>query len=1003
MMSDRRPLYPVDAWRIRELAFDPADASRNETIFSLGNGHLGLRGNLDEEAGNVAHGTYVNGFFEEAPIAYGEIAYGYARNHQVQLNVADGKRIQLHVGGDAFDLSTGTVEAYERSLDLRTGVLTRSVRWRAPRGAVVEVTSRRLVSLARQSIAAIEFVVAAVDGAAPVRIVSAINGRTGNQEVSEDPRVGAHLPDGSLRTVHRVASGTWGAVVQRTRATRLAVVAAAEHDLTGDEPARSSARTSSVATEDGVALTVDALLAAGSRLVLTKYLAYCTSLDHPEDALEARAREAIVAARSAGFERLVEEQRSELERFWSVSDVEIDGDGALQQGVRFNLFSLFQSAGRDGRTSLAAKGLTGEGYEGHYFWDTEIFALPFFVHTQPAIARALLRYRCGILDKARVRAAEMSLRGALFPWRTISGDEASAYFPAGTAQYHINADIAYAIDRYVTATGDRTLLLEGGAEVVFETARLWADLGDYVPAQGGAFCLNEVTGPDEYSALVNNNGYTNLMAQAHLRQAASLADELSASAPGDYALLAERIGLTNEELAEWRRAADRMLVPRDPVLGIHAQDDAFLTLAPWDFAATPVSSYPLLLHYHPLVIYRHQVLKQPDVVLAQVLLGSRFTTAEKKRNFDYYDPLTTGDSSLSPCIQSVAAAELGYSDAAYAYFMRTARMDLDDVNGNVSHGVHSAAMAGSWVSLVHGFGGLRDDDGRISFSPRLPAAWSRLCFRLLFGDVLLQVSLTRHAATYELLTGDVLQIRHFGQPLAVAAGGPVVLDLDPRLRCVIFDLDGVITDTAEHHFRAWQRLAAENSLPFDRDLNERLKGVSRMESLEIILENAGRTESLQDRVRLAERKNAYFRELIEGITPADLLPGIGDLLVDLRARDVRTAIASMSHNVWDVVRRLGIESLIDAIVDPAELVKGKPDSEIFLAAAERLGVRFEDCVGIEDARAGIEAIKAARMVAVGVGGDLPGADWLVRDTRSLTVEALQALFRAAGTSTATTR
>jgi alpha,alpha-trehalose phosphorylase len=993
-MSDQRPLYPVDAWRIRELTFDPAYAARNETIFSLGNGHLGLRGNLEEEAGNVAHGTYVNGFFEEAPIAYGEIAYGYPKNHQVLLNVADGKRIQLHVGDDPFDLATGAVEAYERSLDLRCGVLTRSIRWRAPGGAVVEVVIRRLVSLTRPSISAIDYAVTLVDGAAPLRIVSAINARVRNQEVSEDPRVGAHLPEGALRTVHREASGTWGAVVQRTRSTRLALVAAADHDLAGDEPVRGSARTSSVAAEDGVALTVDVSALRGARIVLTKYLAYCTSLDNPEEALVARAREAISDARGRGFDGLVEEQRTELERFWSVSDVEIDGDGALQQGVRFNLFSLFQSAGRDGRTSLAAKGLTGEGYEGHYFWDTEVFALPFFVYTQPTIARALLRYRCGILDRARARAAEMSQRGALYPWRTIGGEEASAYFPAGTAQYHINADIALAIGKYVTTTGDRTLLLEGGAEVIFETARLWADLGDYIPSQDGAFCLNEVTGPNEYTALVNNNCYTNLMARAHLRYAAALAGELAAGARNEYDRLVGRIGLAESEVAEWRRAADRMRIPRDEGLGIHAQDDSFLTRAAWDFARTPASMYPLLLHYHPLVIYRHQVLKQPDVVLAQVLLGSQFSMAEKKRNFDYYDPLTTGDSSLSPCIQSVAAAELGYADRAYAYFMRTARMDLDDVNGNVSHGVHAAAMAGSWVSLVYGFGGLRDDDGRISFAPRLPDAWSRLRFRLLLGDALLQVTLTGHAASYELLAGDALDVRHFGQPLRVVFGEPATIDLDPKLECVIFDLDGVITDTAEHHFRAWQRLTTEVSLPFDRELNERLKGVSRMESLDIILEHAGRAENLQDKVRLAERKNAYFRELIDAITPADLLPGIGDLLAGLRARGVKTAIASMSHNVWDVVRRLGIEPLIDLIVDPATLVKGKPDPEIFLAAAEHLGVRFEDCVGIEDARAGVEAIKAARMVAVGVGHDLPGADWLVADTRSLTVDALEARFQS---------
>jgi beta-phosphoglucomutase len=997
MIADR-PLYPVDPWRIRELTFDASFAARNETIFSLANGHLGMRGNLEEEAGNVVHGTYVNGFYEEAPIAYGEAAYGYARNHQVLLNVADGKRIQLRVGDEPLDLSTGTIEAYERSLDLRTGVLSRTVRWRSPGGTTVEVVARRLVSLARPAIAACDLAVTLVDGEAPIQLVSAINARVRNQEASDDPRVGAHLPEGSLRTVHHESDGTWGAVVQRTRTTRLAIVAAADHVVRGG----GTVALESAASEAGTSLEIDAWLPVGGTVAVTKLLAYGTSRDHQEETLVGWARDELAAVRGGGFEALAAEQREVLDRFWRTSDVEIDGDGALQQGARFNLFSLFQSAGRDGRTSLAAKGLSGEGYEGHYFWDTEIFALPFFSYTQPAIARALLRYRCGILDHARARAAEMSQRGALFPWRTIGGEEASAYFPAGTAQYHINADIAYAMAKYLAASGDRSLLLDGGAEVVFETARLWADLGDYIPARDGAFCINEVTGPDEYTALVNNNGYTNLMARAHLRFAAALSDELATDVPAAYAMLTERIALRPEEIAAWRRAADLMRIPRDAALGVHAQDDSFLDRAPWPFATTLPSDYPLLLHFHPLVIYRHQVLKQSDVVLAQVLLSSQFTTAEKKRNFDYYDPLTTGDSSLSPCIQSVAAAELGYADAAYRYFMQTARMDLDDVNGNVAHGYHVAAMAGSWVSLVYGFAGLRDDDGSIAFAPRLPAAWNRLAFRMLVTGTTLAVTITRHEVRYELLAGDELHIRHFGQPVPVAAGSPVTIGLDPVLRAVVFDLDGVITDTAEHHYRAWKRLAAEESLPFDRELNERLKGVSRMESLDIILEHAGHTASLPDKVRLADRKNAYFRELIDAITPADLLPGIGDLLADLRAQGVRTAIASMSHNVYDVVRHLGIEDRVDAIVDPPTLVKGKPDPEIFLAAAELLGVRFEDCAGIEDARAGIQAIKAARMVAVGVGADLPGCDWLVADTRALTFDALAALFPGSPPASAAT-
>ncbi len=991
-MGDQRPLYPVDGWRIRELEFVPEQAARNETIFALANGHIGLRGNVEEEAGNIVHGTYVNGFFEEAPIGYGEAAFGFAKHHQVMLNVADGKRIQLFVGDEPLDLATGTVEAYERSLDFGTGILSRSIRWRAVGGSVVEVLSRRLVSLVRPGIAAIDYSVSVVEGSAPLRVVSSVDGMVRNQAGSDDPRVGAHLPEGSLLTVHREAFGSWGALVQRTRTTRLAVVAAAEHVLYGSDGVADSASASTVVGEDAIAFTVDAVVAPGETLGLTKLLAYLSSLDVPEEELVTRAREELDAVRDGGFAALEREQAAALDEFWSVSDVEIDGDGMLQQGVRYNLFSLFQSVGRDGLRSLGAKGLTGEGYDGHTFWDTEIFALPVLMYTQPAIARALLDFRYRILDKARARAVELAQRGALYPWRTIDGTEASAYFPAGTAQYHINADIAFAIARYVAVTGDRQFLIDGGAEVVFETARLWADLGDYIPARAGAFCINEVTGPDEYTTLVNNNAYTNLMAREHLRYAARLAGELGRDEPEAFQDLADRIGLEPAEIVEWERAAGLMHVPLDPDLGIHAQDDAFLDRAPWDLEGTAPDQFPLLLHFHPLVIYRHQVLKQPDVVMAQVLLGSHFSAAEKKRNFDYYDPLTTGDSSLSPCIQSVAAAELGYDEAAYRYFMQTARMDLDDVNGNVEHGVHVAAMAGSWVSLVYGFGGLRDDDGRIAFAPRLPAPWSRLRFQLRVRGARLLVTIEHSAATYELLEGGPLEIRHFCRQVELRHGVPVEIGLAPRLSAVILDLDGVITDTAEHHFRAWTRLAAEESLPFDRELNERLKGVSRMESLEIILANGGKTPSLRDRVRLADRKNAYFRELIEAITPADLLPGIGELLADLRAHGIRTAIASMSHNVWDVVRRLGIEDLIDVIVDPAALVKGKPDPEIFLTAAERLGVRFEDCVGIEDARAGIESILAARMTAVGVGTDLPGAAWVVSDTRDLTLEALEGLF-----------
>jgi alpha,alpha-trehalose phosphorylase len=1003
----KRPIhrtYPPDPWVIREVGFDPFAKRRGETIFSLANGHLGLRGNVNDASGTLDVGTYINGFYESAPISYGEAAYGLATHHQILLNVVDGKRIELDVGDERLDLDTGTIESYERTLDLRTGIVRREVRWRSPSGVLVEKISRRLVSLRRPEVAAIEYAVRILEGSAPIRITSTLDPTVRNHAASSDPRVGAHLPADALTVWGKEADGPRLCVRQRTRWSRLRLTAEAEHVVSVDASEVDDELTTltlgSSADEAVLSYTVDATPLAGARIVLTKYLAYATSGDvgdgeASDEEIDERARSAVVGAREIGFEGLAGEQKEELDRFWAASDVEIDGDDLLQQGLRFNVFSIFQSAGRDGRSSLSAKGLTGEGYDGHYFWDTEIFALPFFTYTQPVIARALLSFRHRTLDQARARAAAMSERGALYPWRTINGEEASAYFPAGTAQYHIDADIAYAIRQYVEATGDRSFLLEGGAEVVFETARMWLSLGAYIPSRDGSFSINEVTGPDEYRAIVDDNAYTNLMARSHLRFAADLADDLATNDTSQFARLAGSLRLTPEETAEWRRAADAMRIPRDPTLGIHAQDDTFLQLERWDFENTPPDRYPLLLNYHPLVLYRHQVLKQPDVVLAQTLLPDDFSLAEKKRNFDYYDPLTTGDSSLAPSIQSVAAAELGYADLAYDYFMKTARMDLDDVQGNVDHGVHIAAMAGSWFALVHGFAGLRLRAGRLTFAPRLPARWPGMRFRLHYRGTLLAVSLTAREARYELLEGEAFELEHFSRTYTVAPGRPVVVGLDRSIEAVIFDLDGVLTDTAELHYRGWKRLADELGIPFDRTVNERLKGVGRLDSLDIILTNAGRTVEPEERVALAARKNGYYRQLIADITPDDLLPGVVDLLRDLRASAIATAVASASANAKDVIDRLGIRELIDVLVDPTTVGMGKPDPEIFLRAAEDLRVRPECSVGVEDAQAGVRAIKAAGMFAIGVGRSLEGADWRVDATDEITLEAIRAHFDAA--------
>ena len=432
---------------------------------------------------------------------------------------------------------------------------------------------------------------------------------------------------------------------------------------------------------------------------------------------------------------------------------------------------MLQAAGHDGRTNIGAKGLTGEGYEGHYFWDTEIYALPIFTYLLPEVARGLVQYRHSILPHARARASELHHRGALFPWRTINGEEASAYYPAGTAQYHINADITYAARRYALATGDTDSLYGMVAEIALETARFWVSLGSHVTGRG--FCINGVTGPDEYTALVNNNVYTNLMAADNLRFAVELARSMPLVAPKRWASLRLAMELQDDEVSAWERAAAEMVIPYDERTGLYPQDDSFFSKAVWDFENTHRSMYPLLLHFHPLTIYRYQVLKQPDLVLALFLQSNHFTPQEKHRNFLYYDKLTTGDSSLAACVQSIVAAEVGEIELAESYFHKTVRMDLDDINGNVKEGVHTANMAGTWLSVVYGFVGFRDTRGSLSFWPRLPSTWTRIEFALRVRGGIVRVDVEREQTTYLWQGPGYQRVRHCGRDFELEPGIPI--------------------------------------------------------------------------------------------------------------------------------------------------------------------------------------------------------------------------------------
>jgi alpha,alpha-trehalose phosphorylase len=760
--------YPADPWRLVERAYNPDYVEQTETLFALSNGFLGIRGSFDEGEPSFSPGTLLNGFHETWPIVYPETAHGFATTGQTIVPVPDGTTIRLLVDDEPVTAANTEVLEFERVLDMQRGALERTVVFQLPDGRRFRAHSERIVSLAQRHLACIRYEVTALGEPARLVISSELvtpeNGPGGE---TLDPRQSRQLAPGSLQPGIEHEHGVRVIRTYQTCSSGLTVATGVDHQF--DDRAVSHLRTRLDPRRAHVLFEMDA--PAGVPVGITKWLAYHYGR-HDATELVNRVGLTLARARGKGLEATIADHKREVADFWARSEVVWEGATAAQQALHFNLFTLMQASRRSEGHGVPAKGLTGTGYEGHYFWDTEAYVLPFLIHTSPDVARSLLMHRVRMLPDARRRAREVGCSGALFPWRTISGQEASAYYAAGTAQYHIDADIADAMNHYVAATGDTDLLFRHGAELLVETARMWADLGFFSDRRDGRFVINKVTGPDEYSTVVDNNLYTNLMAAENLRTAADAVALTRSESPEDHQRLVDRTGLRDEEVATWRRAADLMYIPRDEETGIHLQDDTFLDQARWDFAHTPSDRYPLLLHYHPLVIYRHQVIKQADVVLATVLLPDRFTPDERRRIFEYYDPLTTGDSSLSECIQAIAAVDVGKYRSAEEYLVDAAAIDISDTAGNLRDGVHVASAGGTWMALVYGFAGYRWRRSR--FAPMLPTRARRLRFPVLLRGSVLEVDIQPSQVTYSVRSGDAVTAYHYDTEFTAQPGSPVV-------------------------------------------------------------------------------------------------------------------------------------------------------------------------------------------------------------------------------------
>ena len=787
-----RNRFPIDEWKFIEAEYRADDLGVTESLFAVGNGYLGMRGNVEEGRETFYHGTFINGFHETWPIRHAEEAFGFARVGQTIVNVPDNKTIKLYVDDEPMLLSVADLEAYERVLDFRDGVLRREIVWRTPGGKRVKVSSTRMVSFTQRHLAIMTMEVTMLDAEAPVVISSqTLNRQDGRDEyhvrsaamgTGRDPRKGAPFEARVLEPQSHWWQDQRLILGYRCANSKMTLAVGVDHQIITDN----DYRTFTSADEDTGKMVYRVQAKRGQPIKITKVVSYHTSRGVPSRELVDRCRRTLDRVLEHGVEPEFADQRAWLDKFWERSDVVVHGQSALQQAIRWNLFQVAQAAARAEQSGVPAKGVTGTGYSGHYFWDTEIFVLPFLTYTSPQMARSELRFRYNMLDAARRRAEELAQSGALFPWRTVNGEEASAYYAAGTAQYHIDADIAYALWKYVTASGDQDFMNREGVDILVETARLWADLGFWRENGTGhrSFHIHGVTGPDEYTTVVNDNLFTNVMARFNLAKAAELLRYLKRDLPRAYQRVAERLEIADCEIDEWAACAEAMSIPADKITGINPQDAHFLDREVWYLKRTPPEKRPLLLHYHPLVIYRFQVLKQADVVLAMFLQGDHFSNEQKRSNFEYYDPITTGDSTLSGIVQSIIAAEVGYRDLAIRYFYNAAFVDLADLHGNTSDGVHVASTAGVWNMLAYGFGGMRDYNGVVTFDPRLPESWAGLTFQITLRGTRVKVDVTSNAIGFTVLEGDSVELAVRGDRFTVSVGNPARVLLANQGPCV---------------------------------------------------------------------------------------------------------------------------------------------------------------------------------------------------------------------------
>lgn len=1015
-MNDKMSEYRVatiEPWHITEEEFRPERNEIAESLFSLSNEYMGTRGNFEEGFGGekTLAGCYIGGIYVKEEQAYPWKRKAFPDFTNSMVNAANWLEILVEVDGESLDLNSSNIGEYRRSLDMRQGILSRQLVFTTRSGAATRLSWERFVSHDDSHIGAIRLTVQAVGHTRPVKLTFAIDGLKENRDFATS-RI-------HTRMVSQGASGADAFLLTNIMTTGQYTM----HRMHVETPALGDLRGDAQLADKRVASVLTFTPEAGKEYVFDKIVSVWTSRDagHPHglipkgenrttvepgqekkvvDFLMENSQTNISRYGAGGYDRARAAHAQKVSHLWENCDVEIEGDPAAQQGIRYCSFQLLSTyLGKDSFLNIGPKGFSGECYNGRTFWDTESYCLPFYLFNNPDSVKKLLEYRYNGLDAARDQAKEFGYRGAIFPWTTLDGTEDTPVWEYWMGEIHINAIIGYAISVYTHVTGDKSYLQTHGVELLIELARFWSSRAAFIPFRNG-YAINRVMGPNEFAQGVNNDWYTNYMAKWLLEYALQSVSDVQAEAPDHFQEAAKRTGFELAELDLWRSVADKLILNYNPDLDVFVENDTYLSLNPLSREELDRDrDYPIERKWTIEKIHSRQISKQPDVLLAMFLLRDRFTLHEKRQNYRFYEQRCVHTSSLSPSIHSILACDVGRYNQAYDYYLWSSRLDLDNFNNNTEEGLHISSMSGTWLNIVCGFGGLVYTGPQLEFSPILPPGWTAYRFKFVYRGRTIEVGVRADEVSLRLLAGETISVKLYGGEVELSRA-PLTAPLlpafvnRPQPKAILFDLDGVIVDTACLHYRAWKHIADLEGIFFDTHVNERLKGVSRRQSLDIILERAARSYSEEEIEALMKTKNDIYVESLKTLTAQDVLPGIIDFLDELRAANFKTAIVSASRNAGAILKAIGLDGRFDEIVTGEHTKMSKPDPEGLLLASQLLGIGPEFCVVIEDAAAGLKAAVSAGMRSIGIGDKtlLHQADYTLPSTRYLNLEKVRSLF-----------